>query len=81
MDFGTLLLQYLLFQFPKLMARNGFQAIPQEDGADRSIVIGPPGKWIWIYDSYARGIDPTNHGVEQLAIELSTYGEVVNIAV
>ena len=71
----------LVSQIPDLMAKNGFQTTIQGDGVDRTVVIGPPGRWIWIYDSYATGINPTKHEVGQLATELSVYGAVVNIAV
>ena len=70
----------LLSQIPELIIENGFKTTTQEEESDRSIVVGPPGRWIWVYDSYARGINPTNHDVEQLAIALSGYGAVVNIA-
>ena len=67
----------LLSQFPELMVKNGFQSITQSEEADRIIVIGPPGPWVWIYDSYAEGINPANHYLKELAIALSGYGEVV----
>jgi hypothetical protein len=70
----------LLSQFPELMVKNGFQSITQSEEADRIIVVGPPGRWIWIYDSYAEGINPANHYLKELAIALSGYGEVVTIA-
>lgn len=46
---------HLLTHFPELVVKNGFQSVAQSEEADRIIVIGPPGRWIWIYDSYAGG--------------------------
>ncbi len=70
----------LLSQLPELMVKNGFQAVTQSEDVDRAIVIGPPDRWICVYDSSVKGINPTSQKAEQLAVALSDFGPVVNIA-
>jgi hypothetical protein len=68
-----------LLQLPLILLDQGYQATTESEQVDRVLVVGPPSRWIWIYDSLAAGDAPSNVEVERLAKLLSTYSPVVDI--
>jgi hypothetical protein len=68
------LLQRLLYT----LRTQGYEPTEQSEDADRILVVGPPGRWIWIYDSAASGDNPANQAVADLAQAVSTVGTVVD---
>jgi hypothetical protein len=72
--FHATLLQRLLYT----LRTQGYEPTEQSEDADRILVVGPLGRWIWIYDSAASGDNPANQAVADLAQAVSTVGTVVD---
>ena len=71
--------QRLVFELKKSLLRCGFTETSDENETDRSIAIGPTGRWICIYDSYDNGDDADPLQFEQLSLQLSRFAPVVDI--
>jgi hypothetical protein len=69
----------LLRQLPLILRDQGYRSATEREQTDRVLVVGPPGRWIWIYDSVATGDAPGNDEVEHLAKLFSTFSPVVDI--
>jgi hypothetical protein len=71
----------LLQRLPYLLRTVGYEISDHNEHVhqtDRVLVVGPPGRWIWIYDSAASGDNPSNQTVAALAQAISTFGSVVD---
>ncbi len=57
----------------------GFQEVENEESADRSLVVGPAGRWVFIGDSAGSTMTANVEAFEALSREFSTLGSVVEI--
>lgn len=73
--------QQMIVNLPQLLLDLNYKASTATRKENRVIVVGPPGRWVGIFDSYAQGINPIDKDVGQFAQGLSKYGAVVNVSV
>jgi hypothetical protein len=62
----------------RFFQRSGFEEIADEDKAERSVVIGPAGRWLFIGDSAGSTEWADSEGFDALALALSTQAPVVD---
>jgi hypothetical protein len=61
------------------MQQAGFLEVPGEEDADRSVVIGPAGRWVFVGDSAGSTEWADPEGFAALSRALSTLGPVVDV--
>jgi hypothetical protein len=57
----------------------GFHEVVNEEGADHSLVVGPPGRWVFIGDSAGSTEEAAPADFDALSHALSTLGPVVAV--
>lgn len=68
----------VIAEIRRFLQQNGYKEIASEDKADRSLVIGPAGRWIFVGDS-AGSMDRYDlQGFDALSLALSTLAPVVD---
>jgi len=69
----------LLAEIQSFLAEQGYRAVKTDESADRSLAIGPAGRWICVYDSYGNGYDSDISEFENLSRRLSSLAPIVDI--
>lgn len=75
---ATCLRSAVIAQLRCILQQSGFEEIADEDKADRSVVIGPAGRWLLVGDSAGSTEWTDPQGFDALALALSTLAPVID---
>lgn len=75
---ATCLRGAVIAELRRFLRRSGFEEIADENKADRSFVIGPAGRWLFLGDSAGSSEWADPQGFDALALALSTLAPVVD---